>query len=152
MFAKFARGADNDYRGNKFAVWLFGVTIILKGIIGTNSMISSYQIATGADGIPVETFSPPAQQTVLSLFSMLGLEQIALCVVGLAVLVRYRTLIPLMFAVMVADQLARKVIHHFLPIPTTAAPGYFVVTTLLGIMIRRTWTVARNRDTPSARA
>ena len=46
----------------------------------------------GADGIPVGRSRPwLLTGCAVTLFSMLGLEQIPLCVVGLAVLVRYRT-------------------------------------------------------------
>jgi hypothetical protein len=142
--------ADNDYRGGKIAIWLFGVTILLKGIIGLNSMISSYEIASTADGIPLDTFSTGAQQTIVSMFASLGLAQFWLCVVGLVVLVRYRTLIPMMFAVLLADQLARKVIHYFRPYPTTAAPGYIVIAVIIAIMVVGLALSLWTRDTRAA--
>jgi hypothetical protein len=145
--------ADNDYRGSKIAIWLFGITLTLKGIIGLNSMISSYEIAGGADGIPLDTFSTGAQQTVVSMFASLGLAQFWLCVVGLVVLVRYRTLIPMMFTVLLADQLARKVIHYYRPYPTRAAPGYMVIAAIIAIMVVGLALSLWTRDTrPAQRA
>jgi hypothetical protein len=152
MLAKFfPQHADNDYRGSKIAIWLFGVTLFLKGVIGLNSMISSNEIASGADGIPLDTFSTGAQQTVVSMFASLGLAQFWLCVVGLVVLVRYRTLIPLMFAVLLTDQLARRVVNHFRPYPTTAAPGYIVIAVVITIMVVGLALSLWTRDTPPAR-
>ena len=151
MFAKFfPQHADNDYRGSKIAIWLFGLTLFLKGAIGLNSMIRSYEIASGADGIPLDTFPAGAQQTVVSMFASLGLAQFWLCVVGLVVLVRYRTLIPLMFAVLLADQFARKAVHYFRPYPTTAAPGPFVIAGVIAIMVVGLALSLWTRNTPSA--
>ena len=127
--------ADNTYTGHKLALWLFGVLIAVKATMGLNAIFNTYMVATRADGVPLATFSSAAVQTVLALFAIWGLGHFVLCLVGLLVLVRYRSLVPLMFVVLMLEQLARKLILLFIPIVRTGTPGGFYVNVgLLAVM------------------
>ena len=93
-------------------------------------------MASSADGIPLDTFGPAGAQAVVSLFASLGLAHLVVCLLCIVVLVRYRALIPFMFVVLLAEQLSRKLINHFLPIVRTAAPpGSVVILTLIAMMV-----------------
>jgi hypothetical protein len=83
--------ADNAYRGSRIALWLFGAVVLLKLVIGVNSMLNGYSVATSADGIPLDTYTPAGAQVVVSLFASLGLAHVAICLVCVVVLIRYRT-------------------------------------------------------------
>jgi hypothetical protein len=123
--------ADNTYQGSKIALWIFAALLLLESVIGTNSIFMARDIASSADGIPLDAFAPAAAQTVVSLFAMLGLAHLMMCVLCVIVLVRYRALIPLMFSLLLVDLLGRRAIRYFLPIPTVGAPPGNIVTIVL---------------------
>ena len=66
---------DNTYRGHKLALWLLGLLVLMKVLIGVNSMVNGYSVASSADGIPVDTDPVPAAQTIVSMFALLGFSQ-----------------------------------------------------------------------------
>ena len=59
-----------------------------------------------------------------------------LCLLCVLVLVRYRAMVPFMFALLLLEHLTRKLILQIMPIDTTGAPpGYFINLGLLALMI-----------------
>ena len=82
------RRADNDYRGYKAALWIFGLILLLRVVMSVNSIFNGYLVASSADGIPLDSYTPAGARAVVSLFATLGLSQLALCVVGILVLIR----------------------------------------------------------------
>ncbi|MGK2933621.1 MAG: hypothetical protein ACSLFE_00045 [Gemmatimonadaceae bacterium] len=132
----FPQRMDNDYRGYKIALVIFGLVVAVRIAIGFGSIVNGYGAATGPDGIPLDTFPPAATQTILSLFAMLGLSRLLLSLLCILVLIRYRAMVPLMFAVLLIEQLGRQAIVYFLPIPRVGAPPVSVIhLTLLGLMV-----------------
>jgi hypothetical protein len=130
------RHADNTYRGHKVALWLFGLVVSLRVVMGFNSMLNARYVASSADGIPLDTFPPAAAQTAVSLFALLGLSNLVIALLGVLVLVRYRTLVPFMFVLLLLHHLARQLIFAMLPIPRTGAPpGSVISFVLLGLMV-----------------
>lgn len=128
--------ADNTYRGHKIALWLFGVVVAIKATQNVMSIFKSYSVATGPDAIPLATYAPAAANTIVSLFALLGLAFLMICLIGVIVLVRYRNLVSLMFTVFVVDFVCRRLILHFHPIPRTGtAPGLYVNIALFTLMI-----------------
>lgn len=126
---------DNTYRGHKVAVWLFAVAVFVKAVIGLNSIFNGYTVARSADGIPLETFTPAGAQAVVYLLAILGLAHLMICLLCILVFVRYRSMIPLMLALLLIEYLSRRVILHFLPVPRVGAPpGPFVNLLLLALM------------------
>lgn len=124
---------DNHYSGHKAALWLFGIVTALRTVISVNSMLMTQVVATGPDGIPLQTFSPAAADTVLSLFALLGLASFTISIVLIAALIRYRSAIPALFLLIVLQQLAGKVVRHLLPLThnDTAAAGVITTTILV---------------------
>jgi hypothetical protein len=125
------RQADNNYQGHNLALWLFGALVLFKTIIGFNSIINGDVVASSADGIPLDTYPVGAAATIVSLFALSGLRQLTFCLIGLVVLVRYRTLVPLMFALLLLEHVGRQVILQFLPISRTDRPPGAMVTMVL---------------------
>ena len=127
---------DNTYRGHKVALWLFGALLFMRAAIGVNSIINGYSVASGADGIPLDTYAPDAAQTVVTLFALLGLAALILCVLGVLALVHYRAMVPLLYALLLLEYVARKVILYLLPIAKTGtSSALFVNLVLLTLMI-----------------
>jgi len=127
---------DNGYRGHKLALWLFGLVVFVKSGISLNSIFNGYSVATSADGIPLDTFSPACVRMVVSNFALWGLSQFMLCLLGIVVLVRYRAMVPLMFVLFLFEQLSRKLILQIMPIVKIGKPtGFYVNIGLLTVMI-----------------
>ena len=128
--------ADNAYRGHKLALVLFGVLLVLKASISLGSIFNGHTAATSADGIPIDTYTPAGARTVLSLFALLGLSNLVICFIGAVVLVRYRTLIPLMFGLFLLQQLGRQLVLQLLPIARTGTPpGSSINLVILTLMV-----------------
>lgn len=104
----FPRQADNRFHGNRAALWLLGLFIALKFAMSVNSMVNTAAVAGRADGFPLESYGPEAMRAVLMLFALLGLGQLALTVIALTTVIRYRALVPLMYLVLIGEQLARR--------------------------------------------
>ena len=101
---------DNRFPGHRAALWLFGLFVALKLVMGFNSIFNTESVAVGADGIPLDSFGPLAARQVLLLFALTSLGQLVLALVGLLALIRYRAMVPLMFAIFLAEHLSRRLI------------------------------------------
>jgi hypothetical protein len=137
MFEQFVpQRVDNTYRGYKLALWLFALVVVMKVAMSLNSIFNGYVVASSADGIPLDTFPSAAAQTVVSLFAIWGLAHLMICLLCILALARYRSMVPLMLALLLLEQLSRRLILQFLPIVRTGTPpGFFVNLILLALMI-----------------
>ena len=127
---------DNTYRGYTIALWLFGLLLFMRGVIGVRSMFDGYTVATKADGLPLATYGAAASSTIVGLFGLLGLSHFVLCLIGIVVLIRYRSAVSAMFAVFLLQHLGARLLGRLHPIAATAnPPGTYVTLTLLAIMI-----------------
>jgi hypothetical protein len=115
------RQADNRFEGRRAALWLMGLFIALKIVMGVNSIFNTESVAAGADGIPLDSYGPAAARQVLTLFALTSLGQLTLALIGLAILVRYRALVALMFVVFLAEQIARRLIVQSYAVVQTGA-------------------------------
>jgi hypothetical protein len=61
---------DNTYSGRKLALWLFALVVAVRAFQSLFIIFNGYSVAQRADGIPLDTFSPAAAQTVVSLFAL----------------------------------------------------------------------------------
>jgi hypothetical protein len=129
------RRVDNSYRGYRLALWIFAALLLLRSVISVNSLFNGYTVASTADGIPLDTFPPAAAQTVLSLWALLSLSNLVMCVVCALALLRYRGMVPLLFLVLLLQQLGRNLVVHFLPIPRTGAPPASAINLVFLVMM-----------------
>ena len=137
MFDRFLpKHIDNTYHGYKLALWFFGSVVLMKTLMSVNAIFIGRYVASSADGIPLETFTPGGAQAVVSLFAAWGLAQLLICLLCALVLVRYRTLIPFMFALLLFEHLSRRLIFHLIPIARTGTPpGSVVNLALIALMV-----------------
>src|SRR5437899_6922720 len=112
--ALFPSRADNAYRGHRLALWLFGVVVLLRAVIGLNSLFNGHAVAVGADGIPLDSYTPAGAHAVVSLFAGLGLSYVVMSLLCVVVLIRYRALVPLLLALLLLDQVSRSLIKRWL--------------------------------------
>jgi ABC-type transport system involved in multi-copper enzyme maturation permease subunit len=127
--------ADNTYHGHSLALWIFAIVVFTRIVMSLNSLLNARTTATHADGIPLHSYTPAAEQTVVSLFSLLGLHSFIICLMCILVLIRYRNLVPVMFVLLLLQSLGGRLIPHFLPIIRTGTPpGIFVHWVLLALI------------------
>jgi hypothetical protein len=127
---------DNTYRGHRLAFLPFGLLVLLKLIVGLNSIFQGYMVMTKADGIPLDTFPAAATQSLLSLWALLGLSHVVMALLGILVLIRYRSMIPFMFVLLLLQHLGGRLIAYYLPLVRTGEPpGSIVNLTLLTLMV-----------------
>lgn len=106
----FPRQADNRFEGHRAALWLLGLFIALKIAMSVNSIVNTAAIAGGADGFPLDSYGPAAARAVLMLFAALSLGQLALALIALTALIRYRAMVPFIYLVLLGEHVARRVI------------------------------------------
>ena len=127
---------DNTYRGYKVALWLFGFVVGVKITQSVLIIFNGYSTARDADGIPLDTYTPAAAQTMVALFAQGSLWRLTLCLLCVLVLVRYRSAIPLMFVLLLLNYLASQLIFQFVPLVRTGTPpGPIVNLIMFALMI-----------------
>ena len=109
----FPKQFDNAYRGHWLAIWIFVPVVLVKLIMGVNvagldPLISNVVILKTADGVPLDTFGPAAASLVVFLFASWALGLLLFSLLALAALIRYRAMIPLMYLVLLTEQIGRK--------------------------------------------
>ena len=145
------RQVDNTYHGSRLALWIFALVVLMKVAMSVNSIFNGHMVASSADGIPLDTFTPAGAQAVVSLFAAWGLGQLILCLLCIVVLVRYRALVPFMLAVLLLEHLCRRLIFFVLPIVRTGTPpGIFVNLALIALMVVGLALSLWSYDSPSA--
>ena len=126
---------DNSYRGHKVALWLFGLLLLMRTVMSVNSIFNAPDVLVSADGIPLQTYPAAAARTIVALFALLGASNLLFCVLGVLALIRYRSMVPLLFGLMLMYHLSARAILFALPIPRTRSPGLVINLVLLGVMI-----------------
>lgn len=127
---------DNRYGGHKLALWLFGLLLFMRTAMGVNSILNGRSVLTSADGIPLDAYPSAAAQTLVSLFALLGLSNLVLCLLGVLALARYRSMVPLMFALFLTEHLGRRLILYLLPVVRTGIPpGFYINLAILALML-----------------
>ena len=133
----FPKQFDNSFQGSRLAIWLLIPILLLRAIIGFNSMAFTRSVAMTADGIPLDKFGPDAAQTVIALFALLGLLIFLFALLGVVVLIRYRAMIPFMYLVLLAQQLGSKVLLLVYPVVRSGqtTSGSAVVLVILTLTV-----------------
>jgi hypothetical protein len=109
----FPRQFDNAYRGLWAAVWLFVPVVVLRLVMGFNSIVMTRKVAVSADGIPLDRFDAAGAQEVVVEFALLGLFNLLFGLIGIVALVRYRAMIPAVFLLFLGQQLAGRALNIF---------------------------------------
>jgi hypothetical protein len=135
MFSKLLpQLVDNTYSGRKLALWLFAVVVAVKILQCVLVMFNGGYVLRGADGIPLDTYTPAGAQAVVSAWALASLNRLVICLLCVLVLVRYRSLIALMFSVLAVQYLASEVIHRVIPVVRTGTPPASLVNFMLFVL------------------
>jgi hypothetical protein len=117
----FPRQFDNVYRGHRLAIWLFVPVVLVKAAQGANSVINPHLVMTTADGIPVDSFNAAGAEAAVALFALLGLYLLILPLVSAVAVIRYRTMIPFMYLMLLIVQVGSFVLRFAHPIVRSTA-------------------------------
>ncbi len=127
---------DHTYRGLRIALWLFALVLVVKTGIALGAIFNARAAAQSADGIPLDSFGAGGAAAVVALFAIWGLSQLAFSVLGVLALVRYRAMVPFLFALFLLEHLVRRSILLVRPIARTGAPpGLYINLALIVVMI-----------------
>lgn len=127
---------DNAYRGPRIALWLLGLLLAVKLLQSLVSVFGAHSTLVGADGILVDAYPAAAAQTIIGLFALLGRARAFVFLGGVLILARYRSAVPLMFLVLVLDDVTIRLVHLLAPIPRAgSAPGLTINVVLAALMV-----------------
>ena len=131
---------DNDYKGSKAPLYLFYLVIpytIIRSLIHLFSPDGGAQsIAT----IPLHSFTKNASDTIIHLFAEWGLSQLLFGFLYIVVLIKYKSLIPLMYLFLIIEYSTRLFLGFYKPLDLERyAPGgignYFLVPLFIVMFI-----------------
>jgi hypothetical protein len=132
----FPRQVDNNFAGHRAALWLLGLFVALKLVMSVNSIFNTESVAVGADGIALDSFGAAAAREVLTLFALTALGQLALALIAVAILIRWRALVPFIYLMLVGEQLSRRLIVQSYAMPRTESGtiGWALTLGLLAVL------------------
>jgi hypothetical protein len=121
----FPKTADNKFKGLRLAKWLLALFVAKSFFAGGIHMFAPDGGAQSIASVVLDQFSADGANTVITMFGLWGMEQVVIGMIGLVVLVRYNSLIPLMALVYVIEYMGRFLAELYTPGLTTehAPPG-----------------------------
>ncbi|MEI6102217.1 MAG: hypothetical protein WCP73_10290 [Eubacteriales bacterium] len=148
------RTVDNTFRGIAAAKYVF---FAIAAITVVRSLLHILLPDGGAQSIatiPLQSYGLAAAGTVVYMFGTWGLTQLIMGAVYWVVALRYKSLIPLMYACVAAEYAGRIAIGHTHPVALIGtAPGEianYVLLPLAGVMMLLSL-IYRERRSPESR-
>ena len=134
---------DNTYRGHWMGIVILALLCAIKALQGLESLLNTRETAIRADGIPLDSFGDLAANEVMLMFSLLGFYLLLVPLQSALVLLRYRSMIPLMFIWLLFTQIGvRMIVFLHASTPKDAVSlvaghpiGFYVNLTLLTITL-----------------
>ena len=106
----FPRQVDNSFEGQRPALWLLALLIALKLIVSLNSILNTASVAEGADGFPLASYGADGARAVLMLFAVGAVANLVMALFGLAVLVRWRAMVPFVYLLSLLEHAGRRLV------------------------------------------
>lgn len=124
----FPKQFDNHYRGHQLAVWLLALFLLVKTFasvtqIGLNPFWSSRDVLQGVEKVPIETFSATAANAALVLFGWWGVTALMPTLLGFLVVVRYRSMISLVYLQLVFNHIGQQWLADTAPVAGMLGAG-----------------------------
>jgi len=148
------RNIDNTFHGQKLALWIFVFIVLMKIAQSLAVLFGGPFVISSADGIPLDTYTPAAAQTVVSLWALLGITRFLIGLLCLLVLARYRSMMPFMFGLLLLQDVGRHIVFHFIPIVRVGTPAgptvnfVLMVLAIVGLVL----SLLPNRNPPTQSA
>jgi hypothetical protein len=136
MAALFPAQADNTIRGGKVPVAIFAALAALSLI---RSCIHVFAPDGGAGSIAGMDLSVAGASGIVFAFGLWGSAQLIYALIQLAVVVRYRSLVPAMYLLLFGETLLRMLVGHLKPVTFAHTPpgaiGNYVLLPLSLLML-----------------
>ncbi|MFO1187105.1 MAG: hypothetical protein U1E87_06405 [Alphaproteobacteria bacterium] len=116
----FPREIDNTYGGHWPALVLLVPILFVYTVMSINISLNTYEVATTADNIPLDSYPAGAASIILKSFKAWAHSQLLLTLLGWLCLIRYRAMVPLYLLIMTLENLSRNVTSMPDPIHTMA--------------------------------
>ena len=117
------RNLDDGFRGHRAALWLFVPIVSMRIAISLLHIFSADGGAQSISTMPLDSYPAGASQNVIAMFARMGVEQLVLGILCLVALLRYRALVPLMYALICLQYLADEALARFKPLSLAATSG-----------------------------
>jgi len=107
---------DNRVRYPRLVVYVFALVTAVSLWRSQHHIFAPDGGAQTIAGIPLDTFSDAAAANIITLFALWGTSQLLIALLFLAVLIRYRSLIPVMFVMTAFEYTGRVLIGSYKPL------------------------------------
>ena len=111
--------ADNTIRGMKLPVYVFA---LIAAISIARSFIHLLAPDGGAGSIAGMDLTVAGSSGIIFAFSLWGSAQLIYAIIQIIVVIRYRSLVPLMYALLILETLLRELVGHIKPVTFTHTP------------------------------
>jgi hypothetical protein len=119
----FPANIDNHFRGPRVALWLFALITLQRIALSFTHMFKSDGGAQSVSTMPLDTYPAGAAQNIIGLMARMGLEQFLLALLMLLALFRYRSMIPLMYLLLVLQYVAGRGVAFMKPLSLAGTSG-----------------------------
>ncbi len=128
--------ADNTVRGTKLPVYVFAVIAVISTV---RSFIHLLSPDGGAGSIAGMDLSVAGAQGIVFAFALWGSAQLVYALIQLAVVIRYRSLVPFMYVLLIIEILLRELVGHTKPVSFSHTPpgaiGNYIILPLAALMV-----------------
>lgn len=128
------RTFDNRFQGHMLALWLFAPLVAMKIIMSLVHIFFKDGGAQSLATIPLDSLMAEDANTIVALFAHMGVAQLLLGVLCLVVLLKYRSMIPLMYSLMLLNYFAEDWIAALKPMSMIGVSGSSVFAQILLMM------------------
>jgi hypothetical protein len=111
--------ADNTIRGRKLPVYVFAAIATISAV---RSCIHLFAPDGGAGSIAGMDLSVAGADGIVFAFALWGSAQLIYALVQLVVAFRYRSLVPLMYVLLILEALLRMLVGHMKPVAFLHTP------------------------------
>ena len=120
----FPETITNEFPGRNLALYVF---YLLTAMTLWRSVVHIAVPDGGAQSIatiPLDTYTAGGEAAIITIFAVWGLSQLLIGLIYLTSIIRYRSLIPLLYLLTAVEYAGRFMISQFKPIETVeTAPG-----------------------------
>lgn len=130
----FPSAFDNRFSGHPLALWLLAPIAFLKVMAAQTHIFNADGGAQSISTIPLDTYPTAAAQNIVGLFARMGLEQLVIALLLVLALVRYRSMIPLLYLMLVAHYLALRAISSAKPLVFAGTSGVTYLSLAIAVL------------------
>ena len=129
--------ADSKFKGNRIAYWVLWIYVFKSFFAGFVHMFALDGGAQSIGSVKLDSFTQGGADSVVTMFGLWGMEQFVIGLIVLVILWRYKSLIPLAWAIYAIEYSGRALSHVFTPglVTEHTPPGVMVDTVLVPLAI-----------------